>query len=65
MSGTRTVTIAVRCMVTVECDVQMFHDETEIVAVRSVSLPDPADVMDGLDADEYFDQLDQAYAEAE
>lgn len=61
---TKTVSMAVRCMVTLEMEVEMGLEGAKVVSVRHASPPSPGDVMNALDADGQLQDLDDAYAAA-
>ncbi len=61
---TKRVTLTVSINVTVTVDVAEGNDGAEVVSVRSVDLPDADEVMQALDHEGRFEELDKLYAEA-
>lgn len=61
---TKRVTLTVRTNVTVQVDVADGPNGPEVVSVRSCELPDADEVMQALDHEGRFAELDTLYAKA-
>jgi hypothetical protein len=61
---TRRVTMTVNMQVTLTLDVVEGDDGAEVVSVREVDLPEGMEVMEALDHEGRFEELDQLYAAA-
>lgn len=61
MSENRRLTITVRVPVTLTVDARIDAGEVVVVDVRDVDLPSVSEVMEALDADQQFDELDRLY----
>ena len=61
----RRVAITVRVPVTLTVDTAMVDGEVVVIAVQNVLAPKASEVMEALDTDQQFDELDSLYEAAD